>query len=101
VSNATVEALVFLTVTVCRALVAPLAVLKVRLAGLREMGLVIPVADEVTFTTSGTAPGASSVMMIAPLFVADVGMTCTFTVQLAPAASGADPDVQQFEASIW
>jgi len=89
---------VFFTVTVWAALVPPLVVVKVRVAGVNEIGLVMPVAAEVSFTTSGGAPARSVVTMMAPLSVADVGVTCTVTVQLAPAVS---ESVKQVPVSIW
>ena len=90
--------LLLVTVTVCGALVAPLGVVKVRLVLLREMGAVPAFADEVSFTTCGTALGASSVTMMAPSSTADVGVTCTLTVQLPAAASGV---VRQVPVPIW
>jgi hypothetical protein len=86
----TALALLLVTVTVCAALVPPLTPLKVRLVLLREIGVVgPPVAADVSFTTSGVASGALAVIIIAPSSFADVGCTCTLTVQLAPPASGA------------
>ena len=96
--NVTGPLLMFFTVMVWAALLPPLAVLKVRLAGLAEMGLVTAIADEASFTTSGTALGASSVMMMASLSLADVGVTCTLTVQFP---NGAIVVVKQVPLSIW
>jgi|SRR5271166_3074860 len=98
VPNVTGPVLMFFTVTVCGALVPPLAVLKVRVAGLTVMGLVTAAADEVSFTTSGTALGASSVMMMEPSTLADVGVTCTLTVQFP---AGAMVVVKQVPVLIW
>ena len=96
--NATAAPLVLVTVTVCGALVPPLGVVKVRLVLLNAIGEVPVAAFDASFTTCGTALGASSVMMMAPLLVADVGVTCTLTVQLPAFASGV---VKQVPVLIW
>ena len=80
----TALALVLVTVMVCATLVVPLNALNVRLVLLREIGAVgaVPDSFDVSFTTSGTALGALSVMMMAPSSAADVGVTVTVTMQL-------------------
>src|SRR4029077_5398327 len=63
-------------------LIPPVTTLKVRLVLLKEIGVVEPPdAADVSFTTSGIPLAALSVMIMAPLSTAAVGVTCTPTVQ--------------------
>ena len=73
--NATEAVLVLLTVTVCAALVPPLTPLNVRLVLLTVIGAVPAVAFDVSLTTRGSPPGASSVIMMAPSSTAEDGVT--------------------------
>src|SRR6266404_3895896 len=64
------------------ALIPPVTTLNIRLVLLREIGVTGPPdADEESFTTNGRPLGALSVIMMAPLSTAAVGVTCTPTVQ--------------------
>src|ERR1700732_1591838 len=86
--------LVFVTVMVWVALIPPVTTLNTRLGLLREMGVVgppVPVAE--SFMTMGMPFGALSVMIMAPLSTADVGVTSTVTVQLAAWLRAADKQV--------
>src|ERR1700681_1100930 len=64
------------------ALTPPFTTLNVRLVLRSEIGVVEPPdAADVSFTTSGVPLAALSVMMMAPLSTAAVGVTATLTVQ--------------------